>query len=140
MQLRGVGAGLVKEVQEIMQHLFTSIVKPARSKQNSQQAQMHVNHLLFQLVDNMHAIWDANSFLDQAQEVMKKAMDEHSTYNHDAAELHNSRPVKTGAATRRRLGEQGAVNMHTLGTSFFGKVRDVRQIAEAQIGGGWPTW
>ena len=44
--------------------------------------------------------------------------------------------LKTGAATRRRLGEQVAVNMHTMGTSFVGKVRDVQQIAEAQIGGG----
>jgi len=26
--------------------------------------------------------------------------------------------------------------MHTMGTSFIGKVRDVRQIAEAQIGEG----
>jgi len=42
--------------------------------------------------------------------------------------------LKTGAATRRRLGEQVAVNMHTMGTSFVGKVRDVQQIAEAQIG------
>ena len=40
------------------------------------------------------------------------------------------------AVTRRRLGEQVALNMHTLGTSFVGKVRDVRQIAEAQIGEG----
>jgi len=47
-----------------------------------------------------------------------------------------SRPVKKGAATRRRLGEQVAVSMHTMGTSFVGKVRDVRQIAEAQIGEG----
>ena len=38
--------------------------------------------------------------------------------------------------TRRRLGEQVSVNMHTMGTSFVGKVRDVRQIVEAQIGGG----
>jgi len=26
--------------------------------------------------------------------------------------------------------------MHTMGTSFVGNVKDVRQIAEAQIGGG----
>ena len=50
-------------------------------------------------------------------------------------ELDRSRPVKNGAATRR-LGEQVAVNMHTMGTSFVGKVRDVEQIAEAQIGEG----
>ena len=37
------------------------------------------------------------------------------------------------AAKRRRLGEQVAVNMRT---SFVGKVRDVRQIAEAQNGEG----
>jgi len=45
-------------------------------------------------------------------------------------------PVFIGAVTRRRLGEQVAVNMHTMGTNFVGKVRDVRQIAEAQIGEG----
>ena len=43
---------------------------------------------------------------------------------------------KKGAATRRRLGEQVVVDTHTMGTSFVGKVRDVRQIAEAQIGEG----
>ena len=45
--------------------------------------------------------------------------------------LLQSRPVEKGAATRRRLGEQVAVNMHTMGISFVGKVRDVWQIAEA---------
>jgi len=44
--------------------------------------------------------------------------------------------VEEGAATRRRLGEQLAVNMLTKGTSFVGKVNNVRQIAEAQIGEG----
>jgi len=39
-------------------------------------------------------------------------------------------------ATRSRLGEQVAFNMHTMGISFVGKVRDVRQIAEPQIGEG----
>jgi len=38
--------------------------------------------------------------------------------------------VKKGAATRRRLGKQEAVNMHTMGTTFVGKIRDVWQIAE----------
>jgi len=117
-----------------VQHFFTNIVRPARSKRDSQQAKTHVDHLLFQLVDDMHSIWDANSFLDQAQELVKKAIDEHATYN--TVELDRSRPVKKGAATRRRLGEQVPVNMHTMGTSFVGKVRDVRQIAEAQIGEG----
>jgi len=66
--------------------------------------------------------------------LVKKAIDEHAKYT--AAELDRSRPVKKGAATRRRLGEQVAVNTHTMGTSFVGKVRDVRQVAEAQIGEG----
>jgi len=48
--------------------------------------------------------------------------------------LDRSHPVKKGAAKRRRLGEQVAINMHTMGTSFVGKVRDVLQMAEAQIG------
>ena len=49
MKLRGVGADDVKEVREIVQHLFTNIVKPARSKQ----AKTHVDNLLLQLVDDM---------------------------------------------------------------------------------------
>ena len=57
MKPQGVGADDVKEVREIVQHLFTSIVKPARSKRNSRQAKTHVDHLLFQLVDDMHSIW-----------------------------------------------------------------------------------
>jgi len=65
---------------------------------------------------------------------VKKAIDEHAEYN--TAELDRSRPVKKAAATRRRLGEQVAVNTHTMGTSFVGKGGDVRQIAEAQIGEG----
>ena len=32
MKLRGAGADDVKEVREIVQHFFTNIVKPARSK------------------------------------------------------------------------------------------------------------
>jgi len=35
MKLRGVCADDVKEVREIVQHLFTNIVKPARSKRDS---------------------------------------------------------------------------------------------------------
>ena len=53
-------------------------------------------------------MWDADSFLDRAQELVKKAIDEHANYN--AAELGRSRPVKKGALTRRRLSEKVAVN------------------------------
>ena len=74
------------------------------------------------------------SFLDRAQEFVKKAIDKHAKYT--TTELDRSRPVQKRAATRRRLGEQVAISMHTMGTSFVGKVRDVRQIAEAQIGKG----
>ena len=63
--------------------------------------------------------------------MVKEAIDEHANYN--TAELDRSRPVKKGTATRRRLGEQIAVNAHTMGTSFVEKVREVWQIAEAQI-------
>jgi len=132
MKLRGVGADDVKEVREIVQHPFTNIVKPARSKQDSRQAKTHVDHQLFQLVDDIHSMWDADSFLDRAQELLKKAIYEHAEYN--TTELDRSCPVKKGAATRRRLGEHVAVRTHTMGTSFVGKVRDVWQIAEAQIG------
>ena len=65
---------------------------------------------------------------------MKKAIDEHAEYS--TTKLDRSRLVKKGAATRRCLGKQVAVNTHTMGTSFVGKVRDMRQIAEAQIGEG----
>jgi len=69
-----------------------NIVKPPPSKQDSQQATTYVDHLLFQLVDDMHSIpqWDANSFLDQDQELVKKAIDEHATYN--TAELEGIHP------------------------------------------------
>ena len=84
---------------------------------------MHVDHLLFQLVDNMHSMWNAESFLGRAQELVNRAIDEHARYT--TAELDRSRPVKKGAATRSRLGVQAAVNTHTMGTIFVGKVRDV---------------
>jgi len=61
---------------------------------------------------------------------VKKAINEHVEYN--TAELDRSK----GVATRKQLCEQVAVNMHTMGTSFVGKVRDVRHIIEAQIGQG----
>jgi len=69
MKLRGVGADDVKEVRERVQHLFTNIVKPARSKQDSQQVATYVDHLLFKLVDEMHSIWKANSCLDEPKNV-----------------------------------------------------------------------
>ena len=136
MKLRRVGADDVKEVWEIGQHLFTNIVKPARSKRDSRQEKTHVDNLLFQLVDDMLWIWNTDSFLDRAQELVKTAIDKHAKYT--TTEIDRSCPVKKGAATRKRLGEQVAVNMHTMGTSlsFVGKVRDVRQIAQAQIGQG----
>jgi len=102
MKLRGAGADDVNEVWEIVQHLFTNIVKPACSKRDSRQAKTHVDHLLFQLVDDMRSMWDADSFLDRAQEWVKKAIDEHAEYN--TAELDRSRLVKKGAATRKQLG------------------------------------
>jgi len=134
MKLRGVVADDVKEVREIVQHLFTNIVKPARSKQDSRQAKTHVDNMLLQLVDNMLLVGTTDSFLDRAQELVKKAIDKHTKYT--TTEIDRSCTVKNEAATRRRLSEQVVVNMHTMGTSFIGKVRDVRQIAEAQIGEG----
>ena len=76
----------------------------------------------------MHLTWDANPLLDRAQELVKGAINVHAHYN--TTELDRSRPVKKRAARRIRLGEQVAVSMHTMGTSFVGKVRDVRQISE----------
>ena len=35
MKLRGAGADDVKEVWDIIQHLFTNIVKPARNKRDN---------------------------------------------------------------------------------------------------------
>ena len=78
----------------------------------------------------MFSVWNTDSSL----ELVKKAITKHAKYT--TTELTRSRPVQKGAATIRRLGELIAVNMHTMGTSFVGKVRDVRQIVEAQIGEG----
>ena len=63
-------------------------------------------------------------FWIEPKKMVKKAIDEHAEYK--TAELDRSHPVKKGAATRRRLGKQEAVNMHTIGTNFVGKVSDVR--------------
>jgi len=108
MKLLGAGSDDVKEVREIVQHLFTSIIRPARSKRDSRQAKTHVHNLLFQLVDDMLSVWNTDSFLDRAQELVKKAIDKHAKYT--STELNRSRPVQKGAVTRRRLGEQVAVN------------------------------
>jgi len=67
MKLRGLGADDVKEVREIVQHLFTNIIKPARSKRDSRQAKTHVDNLLLQLVDEMLSEWNTDSFLDRAK-------------------------------------------------------------------------
>jgi len=99
MKLQGVGADDVKEIRKIVQHLFTNIVKPARSKRDSQQAKTHAVNLLFQLVDDMLSVWSTDSLLDRAQELVKKAVDKHAKYT--TTELDRSRPVKNGAATRR---------------------------------------
>jgi transposase-like protein len=75
MKLRGLSADDVQEVREMVQHLFTTIVKPARSKRDSRQAKTHVDYVLLQLVDDIHLMWNADSFLDQAQELVKTAID-----------------------------------------------------------------
>ena len=64
MKLRGVCADDVKEVRGIVQHLFTNIVKPARSMRDSRQAKTHVDNLLLQLVDDMLSVWNTASCLD----------------------------------------------------------------------------
>jgi len=51
----------------------------------------------------MHLIWDADSFLDQVQELVKMAIDEHAEY--DTAELDRSCPVK-----KERRQEDNLVN------------------------------
>jgi len=78
MKLRGVGADDVKEVRERVQHLFTNNVKPAGSMRDSRQAKTHVDNLLFQLVDDMISMWNMDSFLDRAQELVEKAIDTHA--------------------------------------------------------------
>ena len=103
MKLRGVGVGDVKEVREIVQHLFTNIVKPARSERDSRQAKTHACNLLLQFVDDMLSLWNAYFFLDSAQELMKKAIDKHAKYT--TTELDRSRPVK-----KERRQEDDSVN------------------------------
>jgi len=91
MKLRGVCTDDVKEVREIVQHLFANIVKPARSKRDSRQAtlKMHVDNLQFQLVDNMLSMWNTDSILDRAHELVKKAIDKRAKYT--TTELDRSR-------------------------------------------------
>ena len=55
--------------------------------------------------------------------MVKKPIEKHAKYT--TTELDRSLPIKKGTTTRRQLGEQVAVNMHTMGTSFVGKARDV---------------
>jgi len=64
---------------------------------------------------------------------VKKAIDEHTEYN--TAELDRSRPVKKGAATRRRLGEQVAVNTQTMGTSFIALFTAVSKLVSCSMVG-----
>ena len=75
------------------------MVKPGYYRRDSQQAKTHVDNLLFQLVDDMLQVlmWSTDSFLDRAQELVKKAIDKHAKYT--TTELDRSRPVKEGAAT-----------------------------------------
>ena len=80
MKLREVSADDVKEVREIVQHLFTNIVKSARSKRDSRQAKTHVDNLLLQLVDDILPMWNTDSFLDRAQEFVKMAIHKHAKY------------------------------------------------------------
>jgi len=114
MKIREVGADDVKEVREIVQHLFTNIAKSAHSKRDRRQAKTHVDNLLLQLVDDMLSMWNTDSFLDRAKEFVKMAIHKHAKYT--TAELGRSRPITKGVAIRRRLGAQVAVNMHTMGT------------------------
>ena len=115
-----------------MQHLFTDVVKPARSKRDSQQATSHVDRLLFLLpgLDKIHSIWDANLFLDQGpfiingpQKLMKEAIDAHSNYN--TTELDRSREKKTKNERREGDNSAVAVNSNTTDSYFAGKVKDV---------------
>jgi len=78
MKLRRVGADDVKEVRKIGQHLFTNIVKPARSNRDSRQAKTHVDNLLLRLVDDMLLVWNTDSFLDRAQKLVQKAINKHA--------------------------------------------------------------
>jgi len=62
MKLRGVGANDAKEVWEIVQHLFTNIVKPARSKRE-----------LVKKAINEHAEY-SSAELDRSRPVKKGAV------------------------------------------------------------------
>jgi len=58
----------------------------------------------------MLSVWNTDSFLDRAQELVKKAIDKHA--KNTTTELDRSRLVKKGAPTRRRLGEQVGKHAH----------------------------
>ena len=92
-----------KEIRETVQHFFTNIAKTARSKRHSRQAKTHVDNLLFQLVDDKHSMWNAESFLDRAQELLKNAINNHAKYT--TTELDRSRQLK-----KERRQEDNSVN------------------------------
>jgi len=69
----------------------------------------------------MYLIWNANPFLDRAQELVEQAIDDHTNY--DTAEFARSRPIQKGTARKRRLSEQVDVNMHTMFIIFVGKAQ-----------------
>jgi len=68
--------------------------------------------------------------------MVKASINKHANYN--TTTLHRSRPVGKGTVRRRQVGEQMAGNMHTMGTSFAEKVRDVQRMVDAQNGEGRP--
>jgi len=97
------------------------MIKHAHSRQNGH----YTDSLLGTLVDKMQLIWNEKAFLDPFQKLVKTAIDEHADFK--IAKLDRSRRITTDAARRWLTGKKVAVNIHTMGTSFFGKVRDVRR-------------
>jgi len=69
-------------------------------------------------------IWNVRSFLDQAQGLVKAAIEKYAA--HKIVEFNMSCLFRKGAASGRRIGKQMSINMHTMGTSFAEQVRDMQ--------------
>jgi len=100
MKLRAVGADDVKKGPGNLLNSVTPFYKSARSKQICQQAGTHADYLLFKLVDGMQLIWDVNSFMDRAQELMKEAID------HQSMQITMKLQSLTGVAQSKKMWQQ----------------------------------
>jgi len=107
MKLRGVFANDTKEVRKIVQHLLQIMSSlHVVSEIAKRQRRASITCCFSALTTCNH------SFLDRAQELVRKAINEHAKYT--IAELDRSRPVKKGAATRKGQQNQSLAGSFSL--------------------------